>query len=97
MRVLITGTRRGRNKVILFKGLFRQCLFGCLAEYKDNNGANRLTYDPIMRRVVGREARFRKRDFSKLKLWPFQRRGRQWQATWEILVKERPHQQSSSR
>jgi hypothetical protein len=33
--------------------LFRQSVFGRLAEYEDGNDADRLALDPVMRQVMG--------------------------------------------
>jgi hypothetical protein len=42
--------RRGKNTRHLLTGLLRQSVFGRLAGYEDVNDADRLAYDPAMRR-----------------------------------------------
>ena len=53
----LRNTRRGKNTVHQFDGLFRQSVSGRLAGYEDVNDADRLAHDPVMRQVVGTEAR----------------------------------------
>jgi hypothetical protein len=52
----LRDTRRGKNTVHRLDGLFRQSVFGRLAEYEDVNDADRLALDPVMRQVVGGRA-----------------------------------------
>jgi hypothetical protein len=47
--------RRGRNIRHRLLGLVRQAVYGRLAGYEDVNDAERLSRDPAMRAVVGRE------------------------------------------
>jgi hypothetical protein len=47
--------RRGKNTRHKLGGLFRQSVFGRLAGYEDVNDAERLSRDPAMRAIVGRE------------------------------------------
>jgi hypothetical protein len=47
--------RRGKNVRHQLGGLFRQSVFGRLAGYEDINDAERLSRDPAMRAIVGRE------------------------------------------
>lgn len=46
--------RTGRNAQHSLLGLFRQSVFGRLAGYEDVNDADRLSRDPVMRSIVGR-------------------------------------------
>ncbi len=52
----LRDTCRGKNAVHRLDGLFRQSVFGRLAEYEDVNDADRLATDPVMRQVVGGRA-----------------------------------------
>ena len=52
----LRDSRRGKNTVHQFDGLFRQSVFGRLAGYEDVNDADRLALDPVMRQVVGSRA-----------------------------------------
>jgi hypothetical protein len=52
----LCDTPRGKNTIHRLGGLFRLLVFGRLAGYEDNNNANRLALDPVMRQVVGRRA-----------------------------------------
>ena len=54
--VALRDTRRGKNPLHRFDGLFRQSVFGRLAGYEDVNEADRLALDPVMRQVVGGRA-----------------------------------------
>ena len=45
----LRDTRRGKNTIHRFDGLFRQSVFGRLAGYEDVNDAERLALDPVMR------------------------------------------------
>jgi Transposase DDE domain group 1 len=47
--------RRGKNTRHRLGGLLRQSVFGRLAGYEDVNDAERLSRDPAMRAIVGRE------------------------------------------
>ena len=46
--------RTGRNAQHSLLGLFRQSVFGRLAGYEDVDDADRLSLDPVMRSIVGR-------------------------------------------
>jgi len=50
----LSECRRGKNTRHMLTGLFRQSVFGRLAEYEDVNDADRLAHDPAMRAVVDR-------------------------------------------
>src|SRR5215212_5311953 len=47
--------RRGKNTRHRLLGLLRQAIYGRLAGYEDVNDAERLSRDPAMRAIVGRE------------------------------------------
>jgi hypothetical protein len=47
--------RRGKNTRHTLGGLLRQSVFGRLAGYEDVNDAERLSRDPVMRAIIGRE------------------------------------------
>jgi Transposase DDE domain group 1 len=52
--MLLDG-RRGKNMCHKLSGLFRQSVFGRLAGYEDVHDAERLAWDPAMRKIAGRE------------------------------------------
>ncbi len=52
----LNDSRRGKNTVHRFDGLFRQSDYCRLAGYEDVNDADRLALDPVMRQVVGNPA-----------------------------------------
>lgn len=50
---VLVDTRTGANRVRRMAGLFRQAVYGRLAEYKNVNDAERPAHDPMIRQVVG--------------------------------------------
>ncbi len=55
----LADVRTGKNVRQRLAGLLRQAVFGRLAGYEDVNDAERLCYDPAMRRVGGDQLRCR--------------------------------------
>ena len=53
---VLTDTRRGKNGRHGLVGQFRQSVFGRLGGYDDVNDADRLSFDPVMRWIVGGHA-----------------------------------------
>src|SRR5208282_5749630 len=53
---LLADARTGKNGRHALVGLLRQSVFGRLAGYEDVNDAERLSYDPAMRWIVGDRA-----------------------------------------
>ena len=53
---VLTDTRRGKNGRHGLVGQFRHSVFGRLGGYDDVNDADRLSLDPVMRRIVGGHA-----------------------------------------
>src|ERR1700694_1098909 len=53
---VLGDARTGKNGRHALAGLFRQSVFGRLAEYEDVNDAERLRHDPAMRWIVGGKA-----------------------------------------
>lgn len=49
----LADARTGKNGRHALAGLFRQSVFGRLADYEDVNDAERLRHDPAMRWIVG--------------------------------------------
>jgi hypothetical protein len=52
----LSDQRVGKNTQHSLTALFRQSIYGRLAEYEDTNDADRLSVDPVMRQVVGGRA-----------------------------------------
>ena len=53
---VLTDSRRGKNGRHGLVGQFRQSVFGRLGGYDDVNDADRLSFDPVMRWIVGGKA-----------------------------------------
>ncbi|NNM99490.1 MAG: IS1380 family transposase [Candidatus Eremiobacteraeota bacterium] len=53
---LLADARTGKNGRHALVGMFRQSVFGRLAEYEDVNDALRLRHDPAMRWIIGGKA-----------------------------------------
>ena len=54
---VLSDPRQGKNTQHTMLAMFRQGVFGRLAGYEDVNDAERLRFDPAMRRVVGGRAK----------------------------------------